>query len=98
VTVASNLPPGCSVSDIPGNRPEDARHEAFGEQELEYAAAALRMYQRGPKWDALKAAWRVIDPEADSWLGDIEADYDKECTREREIEAQLAEEASKGGV
>ena len=24
-----NLPPGCSVSDIPGNRPEDEREEAF---------------------------------------------------------------------
>lgn len=26
-----NLPPGCSVSDIPGNRPEDEREEAFME-------------------------------------------------------------------
>ena len=25
----SNLPPGCSPSDIPGNRPEDAEYEAF---------------------------------------------------------------------
>lgn len=25
----SNLPPGVSVSDIPGNRPEDAAEEAF---------------------------------------------------------------------
>ena len=24
-----NLPPGCSVSDIPGNRPEDIAYEAF---------------------------------------------------------------------
>ncbi len=26
-----NMPPGCSVSDIPGNRPEDAAAEAFEE-------------------------------------------------------------------
>jgi hypothetical protein len=26
-----NLPPGCSVSDIPGNRPEDLKEEAFWE-------------------------------------------------------------------
>lgn len=26
-----NLPPGCSVSDIPGNRPEDLAEEAFWE-------------------------------------------------------------------
>ncbi len=26
-----NLPPGCDVSDIPGNRPEDAAAEAFEE-------------------------------------------------------------------
>jgi len=24
-----NLPPGCSTSDLPGNRPEDAAYEAF---------------------------------------------------------------------
>jgi len=24
-----NLPPGCSVNDIPGNRPEDIAEEAF---------------------------------------------------------------------
>lgn len=24
-----NLPPGCNVSDIPGNRPEDTAEEAF---------------------------------------------------------------------
>ena len=24
-----NLPPGCSVSDLPGNRPSDARAEAI---------------------------------------------------------------------
>ncbi len=27
----SNLPPGCSVSDIPVNRPEDTAAEAFAE-------------------------------------------------------------------
>ena len=27
--MSSNLPPGCSVNDIPGNRPEDEREEAF---------------------------------------------------------------------
>ena len=32
-----NLPPGCSVNDIPGNRPEDAEDEAF------WAALAERM-------------------------------------------------------
>lgn len=26
-----NLPPGCSVSDIPGNRPEDMAEEAWWE-------------------------------------------------------------------
>jgi len=26
-----NLPPGCRVSDIPGNRPEDDENEAFWE-------------------------------------------------------------------
>jgi len=26
-----NLPPGCSVSDIPGNRPEDGKWEAIEE-------------------------------------------------------------------
>ena len=28
-TTMSNLPPGCSVRDIPGNRPEDLRAEAL---------------------------------------------------------------------
>lgn len=26
---SSNLPPGCSINDIPGNRPEDAEYEAL---------------------------------------------------------------------
>lgn len=27
-----NMPPGCNVSDIPGNRPEDMAAEAFAEE------------------------------------------------------------------
>jgi hypothetical protein len=29
--MSSNLPPGCSVSDIPGNRPEDAEWEEMND-------------------------------------------------------------------
>lgn len=29
--MTSNLPPGCRVSDIPGNRPEDFKAEAIGD-------------------------------------------------------------------
>jgi hypothetical protein len=38
--MASNFPPGCSIRDIPGNRPEDEAQEAAYEQlceELEVA-------------------------------------------------------------
>jgi hypothetical protein len=27
-----NLPPGCNVSDLPGNRPEDLARDAFVER------------------------------------------------------------------
>ena len=44
---SSNLPPGCSVSDIPGNRPEDARWdrimEALGELSIDDAERAVAM-------------------------------------------------------
>jgi hypothetical protein len=30
--MASNLPPGCRESDIPGNRPEDIAHEKLVEE------------------------------------------------------------------
>jgi hypothetical protein len=34
VSPLSNLPPGCSESDIPGNRPEDVRWEKWLEEAL----------------------------------------------------------------
>jgi len=33
---ASNLPPGCSMSDLPGSRPEDIRMEKAYEQFLDF--------------------------------------------------------------
>lgn len=44
-----NLPPGCSVSDLPGNRPEDAAWEAAEEwalEELSKACLSLSEYRR----------------------------------------------------
>ena len=36
----SNLPPGCRISDIPGNRPEDERYEAELTDAIEYIEKA----------------------------------------------------------
>jgi hypothetical protein len=36
-----NLPPGCNVSDIPGNRPEELEWEARLDKVLEAAQSAL---------------------------------------------------------
>ncbi|MBO0705555.1 MAG: hypothetical protein J2P39_09565 [Candidatus Dormibacteraeota bacterium] len=33
-----NLPPGCNVSDIPGNRPEDEAEELFWDELIDRAA------------------------------------------------------------
>jgi hypothetical protein len=33
-----NMPPGCNVSDIPGNRPEDGAGEEFEEKFFDKAA------------------------------------------------------------
>lgn len=37
--MSSNLPPGCSVSDIPGNRPMDLKWEGFEEWALDKLCA-----------------------------------------------------------
>jgi hypothetical protein len=61
--MASNLPPGCRVSGIPGNRPEDAAEEAFWDALLTQAEEAGLL--SGPR--ALPDSWS--DP--DSPLGKI---------------------------
>jgi hypothetical protein len=38
-----NLPPGCSLSDIPGNRPEDIAHEKMCD-EIETALNPLKPF------------------------------------------------------
>lgn len=47
-----NMPPGCNVSDIPGNRPEDLKVEAF-EEALSEIMAKYNLPVEGEAFDAL---------------------------------------------
>jgi hypothetical protein len=47
--MASNLPPGCRESDIPGNRPEDIAHEKLVD-EIESALKPLT-YQSSDEFE-----------------------------------------------
>lgn len=47
--MSSNLPPGCSVNDIPGNRPEDMAWEeidVWATERFAEAGLSLEEYQR----------------------------------------------------
>ena len=44
-----NLPPGCSESDIPGNRPEDAKWEALIE---DISASGLSADEARQRWES----------------------------------------------
>jgi hypothetical protein len=57
-----NLPPGCSVSDIPGNRPEDIEYERRRDGRVNALIAELR---RGDGGDA-EAAELIHDYYADT--------------------------------
>jgi len=54
----SNLPPGCSPSDIPGNRPEDAEYEAFwNELDTKFSTEYKKL------WLCLERIYGGDDPE-----------------------------------
>ena len=46
-----NLPPGCSVSDIPGNRPEDEAYEHFWGVSFPDALKVARVEIPNEWWD-----------------------------------------------
>lgn len=48
----SNLPPGCSVSDIPGNRPEDEAWELLFDDILNSGLTAQEARER---WESVPA-------------------------------------------
>ena len=59
--MASNLPPGCNESDIPGNRPEDAAwgnawDTILSEADFHHMSAADAVLA----WRIGVAAWHVI--------------------------------------
>lgn len=53
-----NMPPGCSVSDIPGNSPEDMASEAFEEFAFERFEKALKLFHERERkiWSDERAA------------------------------------------
>jgi len=57
----SNLPPGCSLDSIPGNRPEDAAWERFIDQTAtDMDARALRAEEALLVWRMGLAAWDAV--------------------------------------
>jgi hypothetical protein len=49
--MASNLPPGVSISDIPGNRPEDLEEEEF------WAEFTRKCHNEGIAGDIIDCGW-----------------------------------------
>ena len=76
----SNLPPGVSENDIPGNRPEDLLAEDMGEHGAEYYFHAILLL--GKNHAAAKALRKAMDAVekgigGDSdYLNDVETDYE----------------------
>jgi hypothetical protein len=64
VTRPSDLPPGCSPNDIPGNRPGDDDDERFA-QALAHAAVEAGITE--PSWDCLDLDDPAWKPSATRW-------------------------------
>lgn len=53
-----NLPPGCNVSDIPGNRPEDIKQELIEDEFFEHKLTKSEWSQIEKQYDIVcKAIW-----------------------------------------
>ena len=50
-----NLPPGCNVNDIPGNRPEDEPYEIWMDELIGYLDAAGSTLEYDETWDEMYA-------------------------------------------
>lgn len=82
-----NLPPGCSVSDIPGNRPEDMEAEALVEK-ISEALLALKVYEHLPE-----ATQMAIEEKVFELCGDT---YNEGYKRGQADEALARDEGTKG--
>lgn len=87
----SNLPPGVSDSDIPGNRPEDIAAEDFAEQEAAYYRAAIDFYGLEGAHQIRDAIGRIRAPDGYfqdmRWCDDIDDEVEAE-----DLKSRIAEE------
>lgn len=64
----SNLPPGCRVSDLPGNRPDDAAYDQFIE-ELEDSGRIAGMSAQAIDEEFARRKAAALDHAAEMWAG-----------------------------
>lgn len=61
-----NMPPGCNVSDIPGNRPEDQEAEAFFDLFYDAEEKARKAHGTGDAYVEAMAQW-VWEKMGEAW-------------------------------